>query len=535
MALPRIAIIGRPNVGKSSLMNMLARARVSIVDPTPGVTRDRVSTVIELVAPDRIADSKLVEITDTGGYGVYTEAGKQFTDIGEDLGRLTDDIEAQIGEAIESADLILFIIDAQTGITPLDETVARLLRERGGERRVLLVANKVDGENWEQHAYEAAQLGLGAPIMVSAAHSYMRRQFLETLYDAVPEVSDADRQREDNLVKLAIIGKRNAGKSTLINALAGEKRVIVSDIAGTTRDAVDVRVQRDGITFLAIDTAGVRKRKSLADDVEWYALHRALRSVRRADVVLFMVDAATEISQVDKKLSKEIQDQYKPCVIVVNKWDVVEERNATAKKEVTPDDYMEYLDKQLIGLDYAPISLISAEEGEGLSEMLQTAFLLYRQAQERLPTSQINEIVQEILAERGPSTKLGRVAKLYYASQVGVAPPTIALMVNDPDHFSPQYRRYLLNALRKRLPFSEIPIQLVFRARKRADLADIKSGDYRKARLADEAAKKSKAEKTAKRSDILPGKQVRSGGERAIEAPPLSEDELRKLDEKGEA
>ena len=523
MAIPRIAIIGRPNVGKSSLMNMLARAKVSIVDPTPGVTRDRVSTLIELASPYKDLPAKLVEVTDTGGYGVYNEAGKQFNDIGEDLSRLTDDIEDQIGEAIGTADLILFIVDAQTGITPLDETVARLLRERAGDRPIRLVANKVDGENWEAHAFEASRLGLGVPLLISAAHSYRRREFLDALYEAVPETGNADRDAEKNMVKLAIVGKRNAGKSTLINSLAGEKRVIVSDIAGTTRDAVDVRIEMDGVHFLAIDTAGVRKRKSFEGDVEWYAHHRAMRSIRRADVVLLLIDAAVPVSQVDKQLSLEIQRQYKPCVIVVNKWDVVEERNRTAAKPVGPDDYLEYLDKELKGLSYAPIVLISAKEGENITDALRMALELNRQAKLREPTSRINEVFRGIFDQRGPSSKLGRVAKLYYASQVGTAPPTIALVVNDPDLFTPHYRRYLMNALRERLPFGEVPIQLLFRARKRANLPELLSGEYRKAR-------EEKAKKTGTGADMLHGKRRRSGKQRAIEAAPLSEEELRRLD-----
>ncbi|MCK4873705.1 MAG: ribosome biogenesis GTPase Der [Phycisphaerales bacterium] len=523
MSVPRIAIVGRPNVGKSSLMNMLARARVSIVDPTPGVTRDRVSRLVEIPCPNKIGDPKLAEITDTGGYGVYNEAGRQTNDVGEDLSRLTDDIEFQIAEALTEAQLILFVIDAQTGITPLDETVARLIRESNRATPMLLIANKVDSERWEPHAYEAASLGMGEPTLVSAAHGFRKRLLLEAIYEALPDTSDDDLREKRDLMKLAVVGKRNSGKSTLINVLAGEDRVIVSDIAGTTRDSVDVQVDVDGVKFIAIDTAGVRKRKSLDGDVEWYAYNRALRASRRADVVLFLIDAAAEISQVDKQLSLELQHQFKPCVIVVNKWDVVEERNETSeKKTVKPDDYSDYLDKELPGLSYAPIVFMSALNEDGITDALHMAFNLYRQAEHRESTGRLNTVFKEILRARGPSSKLGLHAKLYYVSQIDVHPPTIAISVNKPELFGPNYRRYLLNALRKRLPYSEIPIRLIFRPRTRADLADLLSGEHRKAK----ARSATKPERGAG-SDLIPGRRVRRGSERAIEAPPLSDDDPR--------
>jgi GTP-binding protein len=469
MGLPQVAIVGRPNVGKSSLLNRLARRRVSIVDPTPGVTRDRVSTILEIDAPTdtpKGTPARLVEVIDTGGYGVYTAEGKRFDEAGIDLSVLTPEIEAQIRLARERAQLVLLVVDAQASITALDETIARLLREEGSAERVLVVANKVDGEEWVAHGLEAAAFGLGEPICVSAANGFGMRALLDALWERIEE-TEAEIEAEPEM-KLAIVGKRNAGKSTLINAWAGEERVIVSEVPGTTRDSVDVRFEIEGRAMIAIDTAGVRKRKSFADDIEYYAYHRMLNSIRRADVVLLLIDASLEVSQVDKKLAQELQRQYKPTVIVVSKWDLVDE------SKTSPEDYLEYLTEQLRGLDFAPIVFISAREGEGLASLAAMAFNLYEQAGHRESTGRLNRVVEEILRKRGPSSRLGTQAKLFYASQIDVHPPTIVLKVNQPKLFEGRYERYLLNRLREELPFSEVPIRLLFSERTRDSLEEMK-------------------------------------------------------------
>lgn len=471
MSLPQVAIVGRPNVGKSSLLNRLARRRVSIVDPTPGVTRDRVSTIIEIEPPSdtpRGTPTKLIELADTGGYGVYVAEGKRFDDVGADLSQLTGDIEAQIRTAIDRSDLILFVIDAQSGITSLDETIATLLRQSGASGKVMPVANKVDGENWINFGLEAAALGFGEPVCVSAENGFGTRALFESIYTRFDSRAAAATPAEPEL-KLAIVGKRNAGKSTLINALAGEPRVIVSEIAGTTRDSIDVRFEIEGRHLLAIDTAGVRKRKSFADDIEYYAYHRMLQSIRRADVVALLLDATVEVSQVDKKLAQELQRQFKPTIIVVNKWDMVDET------QTSPEDYLDYLTRELRGFDYAPIVFISAKEAEGMRDLAALAFNLHQQASHREGTGQLNSVIEKILKERGPSSKLGTRAKLLYVSQIETNPPTIVMVVNDPKLFEGNYERYLMNRLREELPFSEVPIRLVFSKRKRKDLGEMKS------------------------------------------------------------
>ena len=461
MALPKLAIIGRPNVGKSSLFNRLAGKRISIVDPTPGVTRDRVTTVVELRPPPSTddPDPRFVELMDTGGYGVYVAEGGQIDDAGKDLAELTPDIERQIRSAAEQADLILFVIDAQDGVVPLDETVARLLRGAGLSPKVIPVANKVDDPSWDADGIEAAALGFGDPALVSANSGYGTRALGELLWDRVDAVRAHERP-EDPTVRFAIVGRRNAGKSSLVNALAGEPRVIVSEIAGTTRDAVDVRFELDGKALVAIDTAGVRKRKSWADDVEFYSNARTDAAIDRADVCVLLLDATERSSQVEKRLASQLEEKYKPAVIAVNKWDLVASR-------LSPKDYIEYLTQEFPGLEFAPIVFVSAKDSTGLRELLGMVANLAQQAAHREGTGRVNHAVRTILEARGPSSSLGTRAKVFYVTQIDVKPPTIAMVVNKPSLFEGSYERYFKNQLREHLPFSEVPIKLVFSERKR--------------------------------------------------------------------
>jgi GTPase len=469
--LPRIAIIGRPNVGKSSLFNRLAGRRISIVDPTPGVTRDRVSHTIEIPAPTDLAEGepRYAELIDTGGYGVYAAEGKRFDDAGEDLSRLTGAIEAQIRAAADEADVILFVIDAHSGITPLDQTIAAMMRRNGHAPKVVMVANKVDDESWEPNAVEAASLGFGNAIMVSATSGYRRRTFFESIWEELGRriSKDAMPGREAEM-KLAIVGRRNAGKSSLINTLAGQPRVIVSEIAGTTRDAIDVRFEIEGKAMLAIDTAGVRKRKSWADEIEGFAYQRMLNAIARADVCVLLLDATEKCSQVEKRLAQELQDNFKPVVIAVNKWDLVE-------KKLKPASYLDYLEQEFPGLSFAPIVFLSAATGSAVKDLVRMAFNLHRQTNHRETTGRLNAVIRDILAERGPSSRLGTRAKVFYVSQIDVRPPTIVMVVNKPDLFKGQYERYLLNQLREHLPFSEVPIRLVFSERKRISFSELAS------------------------------------------------------------
>jgi len=403
----------------------------------PGVTRDRVSAPIEI-------GSGFIELVDTGGMGI------------QDIDNLTDDVEDQIASGVSQAALILFMVDAREGVSPLDSHVARLLRKQ--KKPVILLANKVDMMNTTGEVGELHKLGFGAPMLISATHSRGIGDMLEEIERRLGD--NVGESAPPELMKLAIVGKRNAGKSTFINTLVGHERVIVSDVPGTTRDSVDVVCEVDGRQFMLIDTAGVKKRKKIDGNIEFYAHHRAMRSVRRADVVVLMIDASVPVSQVDKQLAGLIFEQFKPVVIVVNKWDL-------AKDRTTGEDYVEYFEKTIPELKFAPVSLTTATEGFNLRGTVKLAAQLFDQANTRVSTAELNKHIEEILALRGPSHKAGtKRPKILYASQIGTAPPTIVCFVNDVRSFDQGYQRFLVNQLRERLPFDEIPIRLLFRKRR---------------------------------------------------------------------
>jgi GTPase len=497
MPIPRVAIVGRPNAGKSSLMNMIAGAKVSIVDPTPGVTRDRVAAIVELEPPFKGGPLKPVEFVDTGGFGVYVAEGERFDEVGADLSKLTGSIEAQIAKGIEESDLVLFAVDAQAGITPADREIARLLREgrlggsktaKGGKREkhaqskdgaakekasskrpaVRIVATKVDGPKWEAHAMELANLGFGDPLPVSAKNNYFRRDFLESIYELLPEPTGEEQAPRADL-QVAIIGKRNSGKSTLVNQLAGEPRVIVSEIAGTTRDAIDVRFEMDGRSIIAIDTAGLRRKRSFQNMIDHFAFDRVQRAVDRADVILLMIDASEKISQVDEQLAMLAQKAFKPIIIMVNKWDIVAGKPDRKGKPVTTKTFEAYLRAELKGLWFAPISFISGETGLNIRPSIDLAFELRQQSAERVTTGRLNRIVRVIMDSRAPTDIKGTFAKVFYVAQTGVEPPTITMVVNHPDLFTPNYIRFLMNRFREQLPFSEVPMRIVIRARRQRE------------------------------------------------------------------
>ena len=436
MSVPRVAIVGRPNVGKSALFNWLAGRRISIVDPTAGVTRDRVSTLVN-------AGDRFFELIDTGGMGI------------EDVDNLTEEVERQIDMAIEQADVILFVVDVRDGLVSLDEEVGRRLRYV--TKPILCVANKCDTTALDHHAADFYRLGRGKIYCVSAEQKRGRDELLSAILRELPADNGSELPKPVDL-KLAIVGRRNTGKSTFINCLARAKRMIVSEVAGTTRDSVDVRFVQDGKTIVAIDTAGVRRARSLSSNIEFYSMARAQRSIRRADVVLLFLDPRTQISKVDKTLAQYVIDEAKPAIFVVNKWDLM--------KDTMPTERMSgYVQALFPMLDYVPIAFITAKDGKNVQRVLNLAQQLHKQSTTRVPTGELNGVIRRALEEQPPPMRQNRRPKIYYGTQVASNPPTIVFFTNGPQLFDQTYQRYLVKYFRDHLPFTDVPIRLYLKAR----------------------------------------------------------------------
>lgn len=438
MAKPIIAVVGRPNVGKSTLFNKLVGERIAIVEDTPGVTRDRI-----------IADAEWQNhnftLIDTGGIEPFSKD------------TILSQMRLQAELALDMADLILLLVDGREGMTATDEEVATMIRKQS--KPVILAVNKVDNKNMEDSIYEFYNLGLGDPIAISAEQQLGLGDLLDKIVNQVETVYQEDDEESED-IKVAVVGKPNAGKSTLINRMLGEDRLIVSNIPGTTRDAIDSTVVYNDLEYTFIDTAGIRRKKKIYENIEKYSIIRAVAAVDRADVVLLVIDAEQGVSEQDQKIASIIQNRYKPCVIIVNKWDAVEKDSKTMKK------FTEDIRSELAFLDYAPILYISAKTGQRVSKIYDEIDFVYEQAHKRINTGKINEALMEMVALRQPPTKSGRRLKIYYGSQVSVDPPTFVLFVNERDlmHFS--YLRYLENQFRKIFDFDGTPIRIFLRNRK---------------------------------------------------------------------
>ncbi len=438
---PVIAIVGRPNVGKSTLLNALAGSRIAIVEETPGVTRDRVGVLCTLA-------DRTCEVVDTGGVGIV------------DMQGLDEHVESQVGSAVEAADVILFVVDAREGRTPLDERVAQLVRPYAS--KVILLANKVETERLEWNVGELLKLGFGDPMRISAKERLHLDELEEALAERLPEGPTTPVRMAPPAMRLAVVGRVNAGKSTLVNAMIRDDRMIVSEVPGTTRDSVDIRFERGGKVLTIIDTAGIRKERTVSGSVEFYAQRRAEKAMRRADVTLLVIDASDDIARLDRQIASYAAEQYHPIVIVANKWDVC------AEEDVSTKDFLAYLEQHLPLLPYAPIVFTSALKGRNLDKVLDVAFGLHEQAATRVSTAEVNKFVERAYALRKPRPRHGRIGRIYYGSQVDVHPPTFALFVNDRYLFKPDYIRFLENRFREWLPFPEVPIRVWLKNRERS-------------------------------------------------------------------
>jgi len=434
---PVIAIVGRPNVGKSTLFNRMLGERVAIEEPTAGVTRDRIIRSWEI-------EGRPVELIDTGGIGIIDEDA------------LSEDIDRQIEIALAAADAIILVCDARVGLTPADEDVTRRLRRLG--RPIVLCANKVDEAHHEVLAQELCGLGLGEPFFVSAIQGFGVSDLTDRVLSVLPEPPEEPAAEPDTgALKVAILGKRNVGKSTFVNALAGTSRVIASDLPGTTRDAVDVLVEHRGQRYVAIDTAGLRRKRHVQNAIELFGQMRARRSIERADVCLLLFDVSGPLSQVDKELGEAIEAAKTPCVIVGNKWDL-------AKEHLEPEDFRAYLDDRLPGLSICPLVFTTATERKRVWDVMRLAHEVHQQASIRVSTGKLNRVIKDAMRQNRPRIKK-TVPKVYFATQDGVCPPKIILMVNKPALFDEAYRRYLKNRIRNTCGFPEVPVEMILRER----------------------------------------------------------------------
>lgn len=430
MIRPLVAIIGRPNVGKSTFFNRMAGKRLSIVQDMPGVTRDRIYADVEWCGYS-------FSMVDTGGLEINSED------------KMWMHIKQQAEIAIELADVILFFVDARAGLMPDDYDVAKFLRK--SRKPVILVVNKCDNDKVDS-AYEFYNLGMGEPFPISAELSLNFGDLLDEVVKYFPEKTESEEEKQ--ALKIAVVGKPNAGKSSLVNRILGEDRVIVSDVAGTTRDAIDTPFERDGKLYRIVDTAGLRRKSSVTEDLEYYSVVRAIDAMRRADVVAVVIDSSEELTEQDIKICGLVHESMKPSVIVMNKWDLVEKDTFTINK------FNDKLSAQLSFMDYFKPLYISALTGKRASGVLGALENVYENASRRISTGVINDVLQDAMGVNEPPTHKGQKLKIYYATQAMTNPPTFVFFVNEERlmHFS--YQRYLENSLRKAFDFEGTPIRI---------------------------------------------------------------------------
>ncbi|MBQ3727804.1 MAG: ribosome biogenesis GTPase Der [Selenomonadaceae bacterium] len=441
MSKPIVAIVGRPNVGKSTLFNQIGKRRVSIVDDMAGVTRDRIYM-------DATWLDKDFTLIDTGGIEIKS-ADKILTEI-----------RAQAQIAMEEADAIIFVTDGRAGLTAADEDIGKILR--GADKPVVVAVNKIDNLNLEAETYEFYNLGLGEPIGISASNALNLGDLLDAVIKTFPQAEEETRDEDE--IRIAVIGRPNVGKSSLVNAMLGEERVIVSDVPGTTRDAIDTHFFSGGTKFTLIDTAGMRRKSKIEDAVERYSVIRSLRAIDRADVVLMLIEAPVGVTEQDKKIAGYAHDSGKGCVLVVNKWDIFPNKHDRSTNRFTDE-----LRDRLGFLQYAPVVYISALTGQRVDRVTELVKFVAEQQSMRIQTSVLNELIRDAVAVNPPPSKKGKSAKIFFVTQADIRPPKFILFVNEPEllHFS--YLRFIENRLRESFGFEGTPLKFIVRKHNQKD------------------------------------------------------------------
>lgn len=433
---PLVAIVGRPNVGKSTLFNRLIGSRTAIVEDTPGVTRDR-------LYGDAEWENKVFTVIDTGGI----ETGKND--------KMLDRIKKQAEMAIEEADIILFVVDGRAGVSLDDQEIALMLRKTN--KNIILVVNKIEDYSKPDQLFDFYTLGLGEPYPISASHGMNTGDLMEKIVSYFPD--NSDEIHDPDTIKMAVVGRPNVGKSSLVNTIIGRERVIVSDIPGTTRDAIDSTIIHNNQQYVIIDTAGIRRKGKIFENTERYSVIRSLRAVDRSNVVLMVIDAKEGVTEQDKRIVGYAHEQGKGIVLVINKWDLIE------KDEKTLHKFEKKIRDELLFLHYAPIIFISAKTGQRVNKILDIVDFVAEQQNHRVTTSALNEVIKEATQLNPTPSDKGKRLKIFYATQASVAPPTFVMFVNEPEllHFS--YRRFIENKIRESFGFQGTPIHFIVRKR----------------------------------------------------------------------
>ncbi len=442
-----VAFVGRPNVGKSTLFNRIVGRRLAVVSDVAGTTRDRLYSDAEW-------GGAAFTVVDTGG--IEMTDGHHTTPLSEDSERFMPLIRQQAAMAVRDADVIVLVTDGQAGLTSADREVANILRQ--SDKPVIVAANKLESSKLWDTAYEFYELGVGEVLAVSALHGSGTGDLLDAIVEAIPH-TDPDDDVEDESVRIAILGRPNVGKSTLLNKLTGEERVIVSPIAGTTRDAIDTKLRWHGQEFTLIDTAGIRRRGKIDVGVEKYSVLRAIKALRRADVALLLIDAEEGVTAQDSHIAGMLIEESAGVIVLVNKWDKVD------KDAYTMAAYQAKVRDDLNFMPYVPVLFISAESGQRVNKILPTVLEVQESRHRRISTADINRLMRESLLAHPPTSKSSRTLKFYFATQVAVAPPTFVFFVNYPDRLHFGYERYLENRLREAFDFTGTPVRLIFRGR----------------------------------------------------------------------